>query len=142
MGIGIIFLLILVLLLNLKQLKKVKPVVLLALIAVGFIAGIALSQNNSPVEALNQTKTQLISVLRSLTEKNAKQERKNESLKAKLSSQAQKLGITLEDTDSKQTASGNEDLAQLSYQGQQVITVNDNKPGFSAADLSTAKGPW
>ena len=59
MGIGIIVLLILVLLLNLKQLKKVKPVVLLALIAVGFIAGIALSQNNSPVEALNQTKTQL-----------------------------------------------------------------------------------
>ncbi len=142
MEIGIIVLLILVLLLNLKQLKKVKPVVLLALIAVGFIAGIALSQNNSPVEALNQTKTQLISVLRSLTEKNAKQERKNENLKAKLSSQAQKLGITLEDTDSKQTASANEDLAQLSYQGQQVITVNNNKPGFSTADLSTAKGPW
>ncbi|WDF82619.1 DNA/RNA non-specific endonuclease [Lacticaseibacillus pabuli] len=33
-------------------------------------------------------------------------------------------------------------LAKLNYSGQQEITVNDNKPGFSAADLSTAKGAW
>ena len=39
-------------------------------------------------------------------------------------------------------ATTNATLAQLNYSGQQEITVNGNKPGFSAADLSTAKGAW
>ncbi|QNQ80559.1 DNA/RNA non-specific endonuclease [Lactobacillus sp. PV034] len=33
-------------------------------------------------------------------------------------------------------------LAQLNYSGQDVITVNNNDPQFSAADLSTQKGAW
>ncbi|ERL64763.1 DNA/RNA non-specific endonuclease [Schleiferilactobacillus shenzhenensis] len=34
------------------------------------------------------------------------------------------------------------DLASLNYSGKQEITVNNNDPGFSASDLSTAKGAW
>lgn len=33
-------------------------------------------------------------------------------------------------------------LAQKNYAGEQEITVNDNNPGFTAADLSTANGAW
>ncbi|GBG95504.1 hypothetical protein LFYK43_19630 [Ligilactobacillus salitolerans] len=33
-------------------------------------------------------------------------------------------------------------LANLSYQGQQVITVNENQPLFSKAELSLAQGSW
>ena len=34
------------------------------------------------------------------------------------------------------------DLANLNYDGTGEIVVNNNDPGFSAADLSTAKGAW
>jgi len=33
-------------------------------------------------------------------------------------------------------------LAAQSYTGQQTITVNDNQPAFSAADLTTRQGAW
>lgn len=33
-------------------------------------------------------------------------------------------------------------LAQLDYQGQQVITVNNDQPTFSSSDLDTSKGSW
>lgn len=33
-------------------------------------------------------------------------------------------------------------LASLTYSGQQEITVNQNKPGFSRSELSTKRGAW
>lgn len=40
-----------------------------------------------------------------------------------------------------QTTSENQ-LAQLEYQGQQIIAVNNNTPSFSTSDLDTNKGGW
>lgn len=33
-------------------------------------------------------------------------------------------------------------LASLSYQGKDIISVNNNDPEFSQSDLSTSRGPW
>lgn len=35
-----------------------------------------------------------------------------------------------------------QDLANKNYNGEQEIVVNGNKPGFSSAEMSTAKGAW
>jgi len=40
------------------------------------------------------------------------------------------------------TKSSGVNLASLTYSGQQEITVNQNKPGFSRAELSTKNGAW
>ncbi|KRM04455.1 hypothetical protein FC89_GL002135 [Liquorilactobacillus ghanensis DSM 18630] len=40
------------------------------------------------------------------------------------------------------TSSSLQQLAALNYTGKNEITVNNNNPNFSAADLSTAKGAW
>lgn len=40
------------------------------------------------------------------------------------------------------TATDTAALAALTFSGEQELTVADNAPGFSAAELSTAKGAW
>ncbi|KRK39197.1 DNA/RNA non-specific endonuclease [Levilactobacillus parabrevis] len=40
------------------------------------------------------------------------------------------------------TKSSGVNLSSLTYSGQQEITVNQNKPGFSRAELSTKNGAW
>lgn len=44
--------------------------------------------------------------------------------------------------DGQTKANGTAQLAELNYQGQQVVKVNNGVPTFTKADLSTAKGPW
>lgn len=34
------------------------------------------------------------------------------------------------------------DLGNLTFQGEYVVTVNQNEPGFSASDLDTSQGAW
>ena len=41
-----------------------------------------------------------------------------------------------------QTTNATPDLAALTYSGQNVITINNNDPGFSLADLDATNGPW
>lgn len=41
-----------------------------------------------------------------------------------------------------QSTANTSDLANLDYNGTQEIVVNNNKPNFSQADLSTDKGAW
>jgi len=40
------------------------------------------------------------------------------------------------------TKASDVNLASLTYSGQQEITVNQNKPGFSRSELSTKRGAW
>ncbi|MCH5462873.1 DNA/RNA non-specific endonuclease [Lactobacillus sp. LC28-10] len=44
--------------------------------------------------------------------------------------------------DGQTQANSTTQLAELTYQGQQVVKVNHGVPTFTKADLSTAKGPW
>lgn len=138
---AIILILALILIGNVRQLKKVRPLVLLCLVAVGFTVGIVVNQSGGPVAAVDQTKAQLVKILRTLNRKNVRQANKNDSLKTKLTSKAQELGVSLDEQETTPQTS-DDDLAKLTYQGQQIITVNNNQPGFSQADLSTARGAW
>lgn len=45
-------------------------------------------------------------------------------------------------SDQNDSSSSASDLAQLDYAGKQQITVNNNNPQFSQADMSTASGAW
>ncbi|KPH03130.1 hydroxyacid dehydrogenase [Limosilactobacillus fermentum] len=45
-------------------------------------------------------------------------------------------------TPSKQSSQAGTNLANLDYTGQDVITVDNNQPSFSEADLSLANGAW
>lgn len=45
-------------------------------------------------------------------------------------------------TNSSQSEKNNANLASLNYNGEDVITVNNNNPSFTKSDLSTANGAW
>lgn len=45
-------------------------------------------------------------------------------------------------TNSPQSEKNNANLASLNYSGEDVITINNNKPSFTKSDLSTANGAW
>lgn len=45
-------------------------------------------------------------------------------------------------TDLPQSEKNNANLASLNYNGEDVITVNNNNPSFTKSDLSTANGAW
>lgn len=42
----------------------------------------------------------------------------------------------------KSTTSSSSDLANLDYQGNQEITVNNNNPTFTKSELNVSNGPW
>ncbi|SEM89751.1 DNA-entry nuclease [Ligilactobacillus sp. WC1T17] len=81
-------------------------------------------------------------------------ESKNAKLAASLSSQKRALTQQKKALDQKkQTKSSSSsassvsqttqnNLADLTYSGIQTVTINNNQPNFSRADLSTSKGPW
>ncbi|UIF29939.1 DNA/RNA non-specific endonuclease [Levilactobacillus brevis] len=72
-----------------------------------------------------------------LDQRQAKLNRKQASLKA-----AKKATPQTPAQHPTTTRSSGVNLANLTYSGQQEITVNQNKPGFSQAQLSTKHGAW
>lgn len=83
----------------------------------------------------------------SLESKNSKLNRALSSQSASIKKRASSLHINFAKTQSNadKTSSQTSDdteLANKSYDGQQTITINQNNPNFSTADLSTSKGAW
>lgn len=56
--------------------------------------------------------------------------------------QTQQNSSTNNQANTKTEAKSTSQLANLNYQGQQEVEVNDNKPTFSSDDLSIANGSW
>lgn len=81
-----------------------------------------------------------------LEKKNATEKARLDRRQAKLNRQqasfkaAQKKSSAAQPSSS--TAASTVNLASLTYNGQPEITVNQNRPGFSRAQLSTKRGAW
>ncbi|KRL97611.1 DNA/RNA non-specific endonuclease [Levilactobacillus hammesii] len=81
----------------------------------------------------------------SLEKANASEKARLDQRQSKLNRQQASLKAAKKATPAPHTTttkSSGVNLANLTYSGQQEITVNQNKPGFTRAQLSTSHGAW
>lgn len=130
--------------------RKLKITLTVLLLVIGYLTGIS----QQPISKQTPVKEVVKTIVDDSKQKQAESyESKNSSLAAKISSQESALnqqentltqltnGQTSQTTT---TASINPtpDLGNLTFQGEYVVTVNQNDPGFTSNDLDTSHGPW
>ena len=125
-----------------------------------FVAVIAMSTTVATLTGCSASANEKVKVTvrtKTVTKKDRTDEKKAVKLEAKNKRERQRLDklaqktATMKDALAKQTkksvptssnAGSPANLASLNYTGEQEITINGNKPGFSAAELSTSRGAW
>jgi len=97
--------------------------------------------NDSKLQALQKANASSASSLKAEVSALAKEKATVNAAKAK-NKQAGGTKTTAATTVATGTNPNTTQLAAKTYDGTQTITVNDNHPAFSAAELSTAQGAW
>nr|WP_238704194.1 DNA/RNA non-specific endonuclease [Companilactobacillus mishanensis] len=64
------------------------------------------------------------------------------ALEDKIAKKEQQITDHKSKKDGSTNSSSKSELAKLNYSGKQEVIVDNNKPGFSDSDMSTANGPW
>lgn len=137
-----------------KNKRSLKFFLVVALLTSGYGLGIS----SDPLPPSPQPKEVVKTIVNDQPKKQAQRlEDKNEQLEEEIKQKQHELATnqaTLESLTNTQTNQANAstslttlnnptpDLSTLAYSGQEVIAINNNEPGFSAADLDTSKGAW